>query len=170
MLLRDLVSRGQQLSGQQPSLWLPLVPGQPQSSEMSTVLSRCPAPWSTYGARGRRGGCPGPPKHPEPALPRGPRDPGPDPSPLGTRCPTRPSGSASGFQKGWGCSHGMRGASWGTMTVSPMGTGLWPGMCPSLDPCLWGLTVQESPLSLGLLLPRAVPASSVERIPFSRAP
>lgn len=59
VLLRNLVSRGQQLPGQQPSLWLPLMPGQPQSSEMSTMLSRCLAPVGHVWRPGKEGGMPG---------------------------------------------------------------------------------------------------------------
>lgn len=50
VLLRDLVSRGQQ-----PSLSLPLMPGRPQSPEMSTMLSKCPAPAGYIWSSGKEG-------------------------------------------------------------------------------------------------------------------
>lgn len=34
--------RGQQLSGRHPSLWLPLMQGQPTGPSMSMMLSTCP--------------------------------------------------------------------------------------------------------------------------------
>lgn len=84
------------------------------------------------------GGCPGPWKHPEPAQPLSPRDPGPDPAlwrPDDRQDPLALVLAVWGTAERWVL---------GNKDSVPWDTGLWPGTCPNLHPCPWGLRTQNS--------------------------
>lgn len=148
LLLRDLVPRGQQLSCQPGML------GQPQSPEMSTMLPKS-HPHGTLCSPGKEGD----------ALGRGSTPNQPSHSVPETLDQTLPSGDQMTDKTlwlwFWWCGSQLRGGSWGTRTRSPMGQGAVAWDVSTLHPAPGdsGLGTQESPRSLGLLLPRAVPTS-----------